>query len=190
MNSKDFKNPVIARNIASQIEYKEGEPGLKDYLFALILFVIGIIILAISFHAAKQQSNPRTVQRTNQVQVRLAVVREDTDKTIRYVNTSKARASWYNRTVCGKRIYGSTCKTALPRPQGEIFNDQDLTVAHRTLPHNTRVYFEYNNKSVVCRVNDRGPFVTGRTFDLSQGCAEAIGLTGVQEVNYKTLSYE
>ena len=52
---------------------------------------------------------------------------------------------------------------------GEIFNMHGLTAAHRTFPHNTlvRVTNVENGKSVVVRINDRGPFVEGRDMDLS-----------------------
>jgi rare lipoprotein A len=77
-----------------------------------------------------------------------------------------AKASWYDRSACGGRIYGQTCKTA----NGEIFNQEALTLAHKTLPFGTRIQFSYNGRNVVCRVNDRGPFITGREFDLSYEC--------------------
>lgn len=61
---------------------------------------------------------------------------------------------------------------------GEIFNQNDLTCAHKTLPFNTLLKVKYlaNGKTVIVRVNDRGPFVKGRILDLSQGAAEQLGL--------------
>ena len=61
---------------------------------------------------------------------------------------------------------------------GETFNMNDLTAAHRTFPFGTRVRVTNleNNKSVIVRVNDRGPFVEGRIMDLSLAAAKAIGL--------------
>lgn len=55
-----------------------------------------------------------------------------------------------------------------------------LTAAHRTLPFGTRVSVTNlaNGHSVVVRINDRGPFVRGRSIDLSSGAARAIGMTG------------
>ena len=84
----------------------------------------------------------------------------------------KAVASYYDRSVCGSRVYGETCRTA----SMQVFNDQALTVAHKSLPFGTMVKFTYNGLSVVCKVNDRGPYIKGREFDLSKGCADAIGL--------------
>ena len=62
---------------------------------------------------------------------------------------------------------------------GERYNSSELTAAHRTLPFGTRVRVTSPNtgRSVVVRINDRGPFVGGRIIDLSVGAARAIGLT-------------
>lgn len=61
---------------------------------------------------------------------------------------------------------------------GESFNINDLTAAHRTLPFNTKVRVTNleNSKSVIVRINDRGPFKKGRIIDLSLGAAKKIGL--------------
>jgi len=77
-------------------------------------------------------------------------------------------ASWY-----GPGYYGQ--KTA----SGEIFTGKDLTAAHRTLPFNTRVKVTRldNSKSVIVRINDRGPFQKGYIIDLSPAAAKKIGLT-------------
>lgn len=95
----------------------------------------------------------------------------------------QAKASWYGKEVCRGRIYGSTCKTA----NGEIFNEEDLAVANRSLPFGTVVEFTYNGRNVTCRVNDRGPYVAGRNFDLSLGCFRELSnlSKGVINVEYK-----
>ncbi|MBO7122634.1 MAG: septal ring lytic transglycosylase RlpA family protein [Treponema sp.] len=61
---------------------------------------------------------------------------------------------------------------------GEIFNMYDLTAAHKTLPFNTKVKVTNlsNGKSVVVRINDRGPFIKGREIDLSKAAAVKIGM--------------
>ena len=92
----------------------------------------------------------------------------------------KGVASFYDRSVCGDREYGVNCKTA----SGEIFNDEDLTFASLDFPFGTLIEFRFNGESTVCRNNDRGPFIEGRMFDLSKGCADSLGLTGVKEVEY------
>lgn len=61
---------------------------------------------------------------------------------------------------------------------GERFNPDGVSCAHRTAPFNTilTVTNLSNGKSVRCRVNDRGPFIKGRVVDLSRGAARAIGM--------------
>jgi rare lipoprotein A len=63
---------------------------------------------------------------------------------------------------------------------GERYNQYAMTAAHRTLPFGTRMRVTNlaNGRSVVVRVNDRGPFVYGRELDLSQGAAQMIGMMG------------
>ena len=63
---------------------------------------------------------------------------------------------------------------------GERFRPGGLTAAHRTLPFGTRVRVTNmrNGRSVVVRINDRGPFIRGRNIDLSRGAATVIGMLG------------
>ncbi len=77
--------------------------------------------------------------------------------------------------------YGSGHRTA----NGERFNPNGLTAAHRSLPFGTmvRVTNEANGRTVVVRINDRGPFVGGRIIDLSRGSARAIGMSGTSRVH-------
>lgn len=83
---------------------------------------------------------------------------------IKIVKTYKAKVSWYN--------YGR--KTA----NGEFFNPYAYTVAHKTLPFGTLVAFTNleTNKRVIARVNDRGPYIRGREFDLTLKCATYLGI--------------
>ena len=76
-------------------------------------------------------------------------------------------ASWYGPGFHGR-------KTA----NGERFNMGAMTAAHKTLPFGTRlkVTNKRSGKSVVVRINDRGPFIRGRMLDLSKAAASQIGL--------------
>ncbi|AOX04627.1 hypothetical protein BJP34_31400 [Moorena producens PAL-8-15-08-1] len=76
-------------------------------------------------------------------------------------------ASWYGSAFHGRRT-----------ASGERFNQYALTAAHRTLQFGTRVKVTNlrNGRSVIVRINDRGPNVRGRMIDLSRGAARIIGL--------------
>ena len=78
-------------------------------------------------------------------------------------------ASWYGPGFAGRRT--ST---------GEVYNPEGLTAASTTLPlgSHVRVVNPDTGKAVVVRINDRGPYVHGRSLDLSHGAAKQIGLTG------------
>ncbi len=64
-----------------------------------------------------------------------------------------------------------------PTASGEPFDPEGYTAAHKTMPLGTELQVTYGGSSVDVVVNDRGPYVEGRDLDLSQGAAEAIGLT-------------
>jgi rare lipoprotein A len=68
---------------------------------------------------------------------------------------------------------------------GERFNPAQLTAAHRTLPFGTmvRVTHKKTGRSVVVRINDRGPFIRGRVIDLSPKAAAAVGFSGLAPVS-------
>src|SRR5213076_2123018 len=78
-------------------------------------------------------------------------------------------ASWYGPGFHGNRT-----------ANGEIYDQYELTAAHRTLPLGTRVMVTNlaNGRAVEVRINDRGPFVDGRAIDLSYAAARTIGLVG------------
>ncbi len=90
-------------------------------------------------------------------------------------------ASWYGRQFHGR-------KTA----SGETFDMNGLTAAHRSLPLNcyVKVTNKTNGKSVVVKVNDRGPFHGNRVMDLSYGAAKQLGITskGVGNVAIERVS--
>ena len=71
-----------------------------------------------------------------------------------------------------------------PTATGERVVASAMTAAHRTLPFGTmvRVTNTGNGKTVVVRINDRGPFVKGRIIDLTPGAAHAIGIAGLGSV--------
>lgn len=90
-------------------------------------------------------------------------------------------ASWYGGKFQGRQT-----------ANGEVFDTNKMTAAHKTLPFNTlvKVINTNNNKTVLVRINDRGPFVEGRVIDLSRAAAEVIDMTisGVAPVELEIVS--
>ena len=75
--------------------------------------------------------------------------------------------------------YGGGEKLAKHTASGEVFMPNGLSAAHRTLPLGTRLNVSANGRSVLVRVNDRGPAKwTGRSLDLSRGAARALNMIG------------
>jgi len=95
--------------------------------------------------------------------------------------TQKGMASYY-----GGKFHGR--KTA----SGEIFDTYKLTAAHRTLKFGTKVKVTNlkNNKSVVVKINDRGPFAHSRIIDVSQAAAQELGmmLSGTAKVEIEVVT--
>lgn len=67
---------------------------------------------------------------------------------------------------------------------GEIAKASDMTAAHKTLPFGTlvRVTHQHTGRSIVVRINDRGPFVHGRVIDVMPAAARALGFSGLAPV--------
>jgi rare lipoprotein A len=86
------------------------------------------------------------------------------------------RATWYGNELAGNRT-----------ANGERFNPNGLTAAHRTLPFGTCLHVTNpkTGQSVRVRVNDRGPFTKGISLDLSAGAARAIGMRATQDVQMR-----
>lgn len=92
------------------------------------------------------------------------------------VSANTMVASWYGPGFHGR-------KTA----SGERFNQNALTAAHKTLPFGTKLKVTYKGRTIIVRVNDRGPFTRGRHLDLSKQAARAIGCKGVCKVKVSVL---
>ena len=59
---------------------------------------------------------------------------------------------------------------------GEKFNPDGLTAAHKSLPFGTKLWLRYKDRQIVVRINDRGPFIKGRELDLARGAARKLQL--------------
>jgi len=105
-----------------------------------------------------------------------------------YANADSALVSWYGPGFHGrctahqiKTKHGRTC---------ERFNQNAMTAAHKTLPMGTLVEMSRKGKTITVRINDRGPYVGNRKFDLSKGAAKALGFSGVTTVSYRILPHK
>ena len=87
-------------------------------------------------------------------------------------------ASWYGPGFHGRLT-----------ANGERFNTDELTAAHKTLPFGTKVQVTNakTGKAVVVRINDRGPYAHGRIIDLSKAAAQSIGISGLGKVTVARL---
>jgi len=98
-------------------------------------------------------------------------------------NVFIGKASWYGPNFHGKLT-----------ANGEIFDQNALTAAHKELPFGTKVLVTNltNGKSTVVTINDRGPYVKGRHIDLSRAAAEEVGMidAGVVDVMLQILAYK
>ena len=87
----------------------------------------------------------------------------------------KGMASWYGEPFHGRRT-----------ANGEVYDMNQLSAAHRTLPFTSTIKVTNldNQRTVVVKVNDRGPFIRGRILDLSYAAAQAIGMdqTGIAPI--------
>ena len=88
---------------------------------------------------------------------------------IRYIDRGTMRASWY-----GPRFHGRLTAN------GEIYDQNAYTAAHKSLRFGTllRITNPRTNKSVIVRINDRGPYIPGRQIDLSKAVAEELDVIG------------
>ncbi len=125
-----------------------------------------------------EQRNDKTQQRTEQPP-KNTPARTGAGKALL---TLEGVASYYANDFHGKRT-----------SNGETFDMNALTAAHRTFPFGTKVRVTNleSNTSVIVRVNDRGPFKEGRIMDLSLGAAKAIDLiqTGTARVRLEVLEW-
>ena len=100
---------------------------------------------------------------------------------VKYLNRGTMKASWY-----GPKFHGKVTAN------GEIYDQMALTAAHKSLKFGTllKVTNPKNGKSVIVRINDRGPYIGDRELDLSKGAATKLGLIerGVARVKIEEVS--
>jgi len=109
-------------------------------------------------------------------------VKHPQTSTVRIGETFRGVATWYGKKFNHK-------KTA----SGERFNMNELTAAHRQLPFGTKLEVTNlsNDKKVIVRINDRGPFIKGRILDLSFAAAKVLGFTkaGTAQISARVIDF-
>ena len=146
-----------------------------------------IILLSSSIYASDKKTDSieeltKTVDVTVPTEQKTKTQAKDiVNKSKKSLQTKYGSASFYGPGFHGR-------KTA----SGEVFNQNALTAAHRTLPFGTklRVTCTATGRSTIVKVNDRGPYHGNRILDLSVGAAKAIGMIekGVTNVKYEVLN--
>ena len=101
------------------------------------------------------------------------------------ITKTESKGNWKS---CKVSWYDEGSKTA----SGERFNPEAMTAAHKSLPFGTKVEVKRGNNTVIVRIIDRGPYIAGRTIDLSRAAFRAIAplSSGVTTVQYRILGKE
>lgn len=148
-----------------------------NYITKFILFFV--MILLVGFTVTKE-SNEVIKSETNAA-VALRAEADAGTSVISYIDRGSMVASWYGPKFHGRRT-----------ANGEKYNENALTAAHKHLRFGTllRVTNPQNSKSIIVRINDRGPFAKGRNLDLSKASAMALDIMdrGVAKVKVEQLS--
>ena len=97
-----------------------------------------------------------------------------------YAEQPEVIASYY-----GERYRNKPTASHYKNWQYSYFNPDHLTAAHKTLPFGTKIKVSYKGKSVICVITDRGPFVRGRTLDLSKAAFKKLENTRVGLIKVK-----
>lgn len=157
---------------------------IRLYLPLLFVFILfGCAEAELASHVWKTSSPPTPSQGSFKVGNPYYIQGTRYTPVERYEHSETGIASWYGPGFHGKRT-----------ANGEVFNKNELTAAHRTLqmPSLIRVTNLDNGRSLVVRVNDRGPYSRGRVLDLSERAAELLAFKnhGTAKIKIDVLSEE
>jgi rare lipoprotein A (peptidoglycan hydrolase) len=95
--------------------------------------------------------------------------------------TAAQTGDWYRALASAAPLVTKTRTTVCGRALGA----KTLGVAHPVLPCNVKLYIEFDGKTVLTQVIDRGPYVSGREFALTHALAEQVGLHGTQPIRWR-----
>ncbi len=161
---------MIERNVAQLVSARKREFVALLQRYGSPAIVAAIAVSGLAGAAAPPSATPHTAGRLTPGASAAAALH-------RWFETGKA--SWY-----GLKFQGRATAT------GEPYDMNELTCAHRSAPLGSwlRVTNLRNQRSVLVRVNDRGPMVGDRIVDLSYAAARAVGLTGIGRVRLEVAS--
>ena len=160
----------------------EGKLKKRNVLFLIVVGIFGPIF------ALAGENSTKNISTMEHLRMPIVHQQEKINKTPRGASSLRLRpashssrmvyyqigiASWY-----GPKFIGH--KTAC----GDIYTGEMLTIAHRTLPCNSKVRVRdlKTGKSIIVKVTDRGPYIPGRIADLSPAAAKALGMKGLAKV--------
>ncbi len=157
-----------------------GRPLMRN----LIIFLAALCLALAAGCASKVPSPPRGPQKAGTKKPATQRPYKIKGKTYHPIPSAQGYsetgyASWYGPNFHGKRT-----------SNGEVYDMDEMTAAHKILPMNT--YVEVTNlgssRKAVVRVNDRGPFVDGRIIDLSRAAAKKVGVYGPGTAKVKVMA--
>jgi len=145
------------------LNYKE--VLLKSLVIVFFTLVVGGLVGFTMLNSTNNEENERILFE----EFVPVTVKESTVNTssIEYISRGTMKASWYGPKFHGKMT-----------ANGEIYNQMAFTAAHKQLSFGTllKVTNPKNGRSVIVRINDRGPYIEGRDLDLSKSAAIELGM--------------
>lgn len=149
--------------------------SLAKILFILVLIALVGFTLVVN---DENVSDSTTIENLNNLKEEEVVAADRS--LVDFVNIGTMKASWYGPGFHGK-------KTA----NGEIYDQMSFTAAHKSFKFGTllKITNPKNNKSVIVRINDRGPYIHGRDLDLSKAAALELGFVkkGVTKIKVEQI---
>jgi rare lipoprotein A len=138
---------------------------LKSLIIVFLTLVVGVLV---GFTVLKSDNNEQ-IERILIDEFVPATVKENTVNTsaVELIDRGTMKASWYGPKFHGKMT-----------ANGEVYDQMALTAAHKSLSFGTllKITNPKNGRSVIVRINDRGPYIEGRDLDLSKGAAIELGI--------------
>lgn len=149
----------------------------KGILLFVMLSLVGFTIVKEEI----MDTNSNEPEELSSVNIKDDSLQMERRSIIQFLDKGKMIASWY-----GPRFHGRLTAN------GEIYDQMAFTAAHKTMPFGTllKLTNPKNQKIVIVRINDRGPYIGGRELDLSKGAALALGMVkrGIVRLNVEEVT--